>query len=379
MRLCSRHLTDAGFRHGTLRFPGRRCSPDCGGRSNAFWPCPTTHAYSRATITGPADGCRPGRALSRSSEPATSTFAKPGPKRVRRPSARARDANLPLPKLMLHALQVNIAGGRLPAPEANGRRYLKVPLNAFPTASLGIEQARAARDCGRSAKQRPGRCVALMTIHNSIVEAIGNTPLIELRRASASDRLHHPRQGRVHEPGPICEGSGGLVHHSGRREATASFDPGGSIVEGTAGNTGIGLALVGNVLGYRTVIVIPATQTQEKKDMLRICGAELIEVPAVPYANPNNYVKVSGRLAERLAQEEPNGAIWANQFDNVANRDGHYETTGPENLGANGWPDRWLRLCGRNGRHSRGCRIRAQRAQPECRDRPRRPNGSEPL
>ena len=102
------------------------------------------------------------------------------------------------------------------------------------------------------------------------------------------------------------------------------------IVEGTAGNTGIGLALVGNALGFRTVIVIPETQSQEKKDMLRLCGAELVEVPAVPYSNPNNYVKVSGRLAEQLAKTETNGAIWANQFDNVANRQGHIETTGPE-------------------------------------------------
>jgi len=106
--------------------------------------------------------------------------------------------------------------------------------------------------------------------------------------------------------------------------------PGGIIVEGTAGNTGIGLALVANALGYRTVIVIPETQSQEKKDMLRLAGAELVEVPAAPYANPNNYVKVSGRLAERLAKEDPNGAIWANQFDNVANRNGHIRTTGPE-------------------------------------------------
>jgi cysteine synthase A len=102
------------------------------------------------------------------------------------------------------------------------------------------------------------------------------------------------------------------------------------IVEGTAGNTGIGLALVGNALGFRTVIVIPETQSQEKKDMLRLCGAELVEVPAVPYSNPNNYVKVSGRLAEQLAKSETKGAIWANQFDNVANRQGHVETTGPE-------------------------------------------------
>jgi cysteine synthase A len=113
-------------------------------------------------------------------------------------------------------------------------------------------------------------------------------------------------------------------------ESRGLLRPGGVIVEGTAGNTGIGLALVGNALGYRTVIVIPETQTQEKKDMLRLCGAELIEVPAVPYANPNNYVKVSGRIAERLAESELNGAIWANQFDNVANRNGHIATTGPE-------------------------------------------------
>jgi cysteine synthase A len=102
------------------------------------------------------------------------------------------------------------------------------------------------------------------------------------------------------------------------------------IVEGTAGNTGIGLALVGNALGFRSVIVIPETQSEEKKDALRLCGAELVEVPAVPYSNPNNYVKLSGRLAEQLATTEPNGAIWANQFDNVANRQGHMETTGPE-------------------------------------------------
>jgi cysteine synthase A len=106
--------------------------------------------------------------------------------------------------------------------------------------------------------------------------------------------------------------------------------PGGVVVEGTAGNTGIGLALVGNALGFRSVIVIPETQSQEKKDMLRLCGAELVEVPAVPYSNPNNYVKLSGRLAEQLAKTEKHGAIWANQFDNVANRQGHIETTGPE-------------------------------------------------
>jgi cysteine synthase A len=113
-------------------------------------------------------------------------------------------------------------------------------------------------------------------------------------------------------------------------EARGVLRPGGVVVEGTAGNTGIGLALVANALGYRTVIVIPETQSQEKKDMLRLAGAELVEVPAVPYANPNNYVKVSGRLAEMLSQSEPAGAVWANQFDNVANRQAHIETTGPE-------------------------------------------------
>ena len=116
------------------------------------------------------------------------------------------------------------------------------------------------------------------------------------------------------------------------------------IVEGTAGNTGIGLALVANALGYKTVIVIPDTQSQEKKDLLRLQGAELIEVPAVAYSDPNNYVKLSGRLASRLAKEHPAGAIWANQFDNVANRQGHFETTGPGNLGANGRQDRRLHL-----------------------------------
>jgi cysteine synthase A len=116
------------------------------------------------------------------------------------------------------------------------------------------------------------------------------------------------------------------------KSAVASGDlkPGGTIVEGTAGNTGIGLALVGASMGFRTVIVIPETQSQEKKDMLRLAGAELVEVPAAPYKNPNNYVRYSGRLAQELAKTEPNGAIWANQFDNIANRQAHIETTGPE-------------------------------------------------
>jgi cysteine synthase A len=112
--------------------------------------------------------------------------------------------------------------------------------------------------------------------------------------------------------------------------ATGALRPGGTIVEGTAGNTGIGLALVGASMGFKTVIVIPETQSQEKKDMLRLAGAELIQVPAAPYRNPNNFVRYSGRLAAELAKTEPNGAIWANQFDNIANRRAHVETTGPE-------------------------------------------------
>ncbi|MER2268815.1 cysteine synthase A [Methylobacterium oxalidis] len=168
-----------------------------------------------------------------------------------------------------------------------------------------------------------------MTIRDGIVEAIGNTPLIRLRHASEATGCTILGKAEFMNPGQSVKDRAALfiIRDAEKR---GLLRPGGVIVEGTAGNTGIGLALVGNVLGYRTVIVIPDTQTQEKKDMLRLCGAELLEVPAVPYANPNNYVKVSGRLAERLAGEEPNGAIWANQFDNVANRDGHVATTGPE-------------------------------------------------
>ena len=168
-----------------------------------------------------------------------------------------------------------------------------------------------------------------MSIHHGIVDAIGNTPLIHLSRASEATGCTILGKAEFMNPGQSVKDRAALFIIRDAEER-GLLRPGGVIVEGTAGNTGIGLALVGNALGYRTVIVIPETQTQEKKDMLRLCGAELIEVPAVPYANPNNYVKVSGRIAERLAQSEPNGAIWANQFDNVANRDGHIATTGPE-------------------------------------------------
>jgi len=168
-----------------------------------------------------------------------------------------------------------------------------------------------------------------MQIRDGIVEAIGNTPLIKLKRASLLTGCTILGKAEFMNPGQSVKDRAALfiIEDAVQRGV---LRPGGVIVEGTAGNTGIGLALVANALGYRTVIVIPDTQSQEKKDTLRLCGAELIEVPAVGYANPNNYVKISGRLADQLAKTEPNGAIWANQFDNVANRQGHVETTGPE-------------------------------------------------
>ena len=168
-----------------------------------------------------------------------------------------------------------------------------------------------------------------MHFANDVISAIGNTPLIKLRRASEMTGCTILGKAEFMNPGGSVKDRAALaiVLDAINR---GKLQPGGTIVEGTAGNTGIGLALVANALGFRTVIVIPETQSQEKKDMLRLQGAELIEVPAVGYANPNNYVKVSGRLAERLAKENAAGAIWANQFDNVANRQGHFETTGPE-------------------------------------------------
>lgn len=168
-----------------------------------------------------------------------------------------------------------------------------------------------------------------MQIHNDVIGAIGGTPLIKLQRASRETGCTILGKAEFMNPGGSVKDRAGLAIIKDAI-AKGQLRPGGMIVEGTAGNTGIGIALVANAMGFRTVIVIPDTQSQEKKDMLRLQGAELIEVPAVPYSNPNNYVKVSGRLAERLAKEHPQGAIWANQFDNVANRQGHLETTGPE-------------------------------------------------
>ncbi|MGB3488448.1 MAG: cysteine synthase A [Xanthobacteraceae bacterium] len=168
-----------------------------------------------------------------------------------------------------------------------------------------------------------------MKINNDVVDAIGHTPLIRLNHASEATGCTILGKAEFMNPGQSVKDRAALfiIRDAVKR---GQLRPGGTVVEGTAGNTGIGLALVANALGFRTVIVIPQTQSQEKKDMLRLCGAQLIEVPAVPYANPNNYVKLSGRLAQQLAATEPNGAIWANQFDNVANRQAHVETTAPE-------------------------------------------------
>ncbi|MGZ2379845.1 cysteine synthase A (plasmid) [Rhizobium leguminosarum] len=168
-----------------------------------------------------------------------------------------------------------------------------------------------------------------MTFHPSVLEAIGNTPLIKLKGASEATGCTILGKAEFLNPGQSVKDRAALyIIRDAERKGL--LRPGGVIVEGTAGNTGIGLTLVAKALGYRTVIVIPETQSQEKKDALKLLGAELVEVPAVAYKNPNNYVKVSGRLAEQLAKTEPNGAIWANQFDNVANRQAHIETTAKE-------------------------------------------------
>ncbi len=162
-----------------------------------------------------------------------------------------------------------------------------------------------------------------------LAQAVGNTPLVKLRRASEETGCTILGKAEFLNPGQSVKDRAALFII---KDAIARGDlrPGGTIVEGTAGNTGIGLALVGASMGFKTVIVIPETQSQEKKDMLRLAGAQLIEVPAAPYKNPNNFVRYSGRLAAKLNETEPNGAVWANQFDNVANRQAHVETTGPE-------------------------------------------------
>jgi cysteine synthase A len=168
-----------------------------------------------------------------------------------------------------------------------------------------------------------------MDVRDGFVDTIGNTPMIKLRRASEETGCTILGKAEFLNPaGSVKDRAALAIIRDAEKRGV--LRPGGVIVEGTAGNTGIGIAHVANALGYRSVIVIPETQTQEKKDALRQAGADLREVPAVPYRDPNNYVKYSGRLADEIAANEPNGAIWANQFDNVANRQGHFDTTGPE-------------------------------------------------
>ena len=168
-----------------------------------------------------------------------------------------------------------------------------------------------------------------MLYASDLANAVGNTPLIKLRQVSEETGCTILGKAEFLNPGQSVKDRAALYIIRDAIER-GTLKPGGTIVEGTAGNTGIGLALVGASMGFKTVIVIPETQSQEKKDMLRLAGAELVQVPAAPYKNPNNYVRYSERLANELAQSEPNGAIWANQFDNVANRRAHIETTGPE-------------------------------------------------
>jgi cysteine synthase A len=168
-----------------------------------------------------------------------------------------------------------------------------------------------------------------MQVRDDFTDTVGNTPLIKLKKASELTGCTILGKAEFLNPG------GSVKDRAAKyiildAEARGELRPGGLIVEGTAGNTGIGLALVGNARGYRTLIVIPETQSQEKKDMLRLCGAELREVPAVPYRDSNNYVKVSDRLAQELAKSEPNGVLYANQWDNLSNRDAHVRSTGPE-------------------------------------------------
>ena len=168
-----------------------------------------------------------------------------------------------------------------------------------------------------------------MDVRHGFIDSIGNTPLIRLKKASELTQCEIYGKAEFLNPGGSVKDRAALAIVTAA-EARGDLKPGGIIVEGTAGNTGIGLALVANARGYKTVIVIPETQTQEKKDMLIMCGADLRQVPAVPYRDDNNFVKYSGRLAKELAASHPEGAIWANQFDNVDNRQGHYDTTGPE-------------------------------------------------
>jgi len=198
----------------------------------------------------------------------------------------------------------------------------------------------------------------------SVLDLIGDTPLIRLRQASEATGCEILGKAEFLNPGQSVKDRAALwIIRDAERRGT--LKPGGRIVEGTAGNTGIGLAMVGRALGYRTTIVIPRTQSQEKKDAIRLMGAELVEVDAVPYSNPDNYVRVSGRLAEDLNAKEPAGAIWANQFDNVANRQAHIDSTGPEIWAqTHGRIDGFICAIGSGGTLA-GCAIALREQKPE--------------
>ena len=188
-----------------------------------------------------------------------------------------------------------------------------------------------------------------MTIYKDLPNAVGNTPLIRLNKASELTGCEILGKAEFMNPGQSVKDRAALsiINHA---IADGSLKPGGTIVEGTAGNTGIGLALVGAAMGFKTVIVIPETQSQEKKDMLMLAGAELVQVPAKPYRDPNNFVRYSERLAKELDKTEPNGAIWANQFDNVANKQAHIDTTAPEIWAqTDGKVDGFICACGSGG------------------------------
>jgi cysteine synthase A len=215
--------------------------------------------------------------------------------------------------------------------------------------NLFISVARYSKSTPISASQDLFMSVSPSSVASSVIDAIGRTPLIELRAASRATGCRILGKAEFMNPGGSVKDRAALYIVKDAIDRGA-LKPGGVIVEGTAGNTGIGLALVANAMGFRTVIVIPDTQSQEKKDMLRLQGAQLVEVPAVPYVNPNNYVKYSGRLAEQLAKQEAAGAIWANQFDNLANRQAHIATTGPEIIESlGGGVDGFVCACGTGG------------------------------
>ncbi len=210
-----------------------------------------------------------------------------------------------------------------------------------------------------------------MTIKHDVVEAIGNTPLVKLKRASEATGCTILGKAEFMNPGQSVKDRAGkwMILEAEKR---GDLKPGGLVVEATAGNTGIGLAVVASARGYRTLIVIPETQSQEKKDMLRLCGAELVEVPALPFSNPNNYQHVGKRLADQLRSSEPNGVLFADQWNNLDNAKAHYEFDRPRDLAADRRQSRWLHLFGRDRRHARRHQLLPQGEEREHRDRLRR-------